>query len=178
MKNYIVSKNLILMFAFISLYTLFNNSRSTSASEPTEVYIEEPDHQIEYTVVDREQNLIAFFERYDSPLVDNVDTFIDTADKYGLDYRLLPAISCMESGCGKRYIPDSKNPFGWGVYGGNYIKFADFDDAIETVGEGLYSGYVAKGADTVEKIAPIYTPPNHVHWLKSVRFFMNQIDNA
>src|SRR5437868_3540066 len=47
-----------------------------------------------------------------------------------------------------------------------------FYEAIETVGRGLNKNYFAKGYDTPEEIAPIYTPPAHDHWLKSVRFFM------
>ncbi len=136
------------------------------------------DYIITYEKVDREAQLRKFFKKYNSPLEENSETFIKVADKYNMDYRLLPAISCLESSCGKKLIPESYNPFGWGVYGGNYIAFADYNESIETVGEGLHKGYISKGANTVEKIAPIYNPPNPIKWGHSVRFFMNQIDNS
>lgn len=136
---------------------------------------QEYDYKISSIKVNRKQALEEFFNSYNSPLAQNAQTFIDVADKYGLDYRLLPAISCMESTCAKFYIEGSYNPFGWGIYGNNSIGFSSFDEAIETVGEGIYTGYVVKGADEPHEIAPIYTPPNHVKWLSGVRFFMNKM---
>lgn len=118
-----------------------------------------------------------FFKRYNSPLAENIDTFIEVADRYHIDYRLLPAISCIESSCGKKLIPGSYNPFGWGIYGKNAIYFKNFDHAIRTVAEGLSKNYFSKGYDTPEEIAPIYTPPAHGHWLRSVNFFIGQMSD-
>ena len=131
---------------------------------------------VEYKKVNREEVLAAFFEDLKSPLKPNAKKFIEVADKYGLDYRLLPAISCMESTCGKRIIPESYNPFGWGIYGTTHIAFASFDEAIETVGKGLAENYVSKGFDTPREIAPIYTPPNHVNWLNGVNYFYSRME--
>lgn len=133
-------------------------------------------YQIETGKVDRELVLRKFLQKYNSPLVDNAGTFVKVADKYHLDYRLLPAISCMESTCGKVIIPDSYNAWGWGIYGNQAIYFDNFDQAIEEVGKGLYEGYVSKGLDTPREIAPIYTPPSTGHWLGGVTSFMQQID--
>jgi hypothetical protein len=130
---------------------------------------------VEFKKVNRKQALEKFFEKYNSPLKSNAETFIEVADKYGIDYRLIPSISCMESTCGKFLIEGTYNPFGWGIYGSNVIYFNDYDHAIEEVGEGLNKGYFAKGYNTVEKIAPIYTPPNSVNWKNGVTFFMNEI---
>ena len=117
-----------------------------------------------------------FFDKYNSPLKSHSQDFVDTAEKYGLDYKLLPAIACMESSCGKNLIQESYNPFGWGIYGNQAIYFKDYTEAIDTVGKGISENYVAKGYDTPEEIAPIYTPPNHVKWLSGVRFFINEIE--
>ena len=128
----------------------------------------------------REEKILAlrnFFEGAKSPLIDNVETFIDVADKYGLDYRLLPAISCMESSCGIRLIPGSYNPFGWGIYGNNAIYFKSYDEAIEVVGKGISEKYVSRGLDTPEKMAPVYTPPNSVKWKNGVNFFIAKMDD-
>jgi len=126
--------------------------------------------------VDKSLVLAKFFKKFKSPLIGNVDKFIEVADKYNMDYRLLPAISCIESTCGKFLIPGSFNPFGWGIYGSQHIDFLSYDDAIETVGAGLFKSYISRGYDTVEKIAPIYTPPRWQHWMGSVNFFMNEMD--
>ena len=126
--------------------------------------------------VDRVTTLENFFRKYNSPLVGHAETFVRVADKYDIEYTILPAISCMESTCGKFIPPNTYNPFGWGIYGSNFIAFEDFDEAIETVGEGLNKGYFSKGLDTLPKIAPVYTPPNHRNWLHGVTFFVEQIN--
>ncbi len=168
MKTYHVLFALFLGFAFFGRF---------GASAHATNGVTQADHKIEHTVVNREENLRKFFAKYDSELANHVDTFVAVADEYGHDYRLLPAISCMESGCAKAYRVGTYNVFGWGIYGNNHINFASFDDAIQTVGKGIYDGYVVKGADTPEKMAPIYTPPNSRHWLSGVRFFMAEIES-
>ncbi|MCA9308209.1 MAG: hypothetical protein R3B92_00395 [Patescibacteria group bacterium] len=130
---------------------------------------------IEGVKVDRVKTLETFFKKYNSPLAAHAQTFVNVADQYNIDYRLLPAISCMESTCAKFMPHESNNPFGWGVYGNSYISFANYDEAIETVGAGLNKGYFSKGLDTIEEIAPVYTPPNYVHWQSGVKYFTNKI---
>jgi len=120
--------------------------------------------------------LSRFFDKYNSPLKKNVDKFLEVAERYDMDFRLLPAISCIESSCGKKLIQGSYNPFGWGVYGSTVTTFASYNEAIEKVGEGIHKNYIVRGYDTPAKIAPIYTPPAHSHWLRSVNFFMNVMD--
>lgn len=132
-------------------------------------------HSIEYKKIDREESLREFFKKYNSPLANNAKTFVEVADKYSIDYKLLPAISCVESTCAKFYIKANYNPFGWGS---GLIKFGSFDEAIQKVGKGLQEIYLARGLDTVEEIAPVYTPPSYIHWQKNVRFFMNKIESV
>lgn len=126
--------------------------------------------------INRQKILTAFFSKNNSPLVKNVNKFVEIADKYNIDYRLMPAISCTESSCGKFLIERSHNPFGWGIYGNTVTSFKSYDDAIEKVAQGLSKGYISKGYDTPEEIGPIYTPPSYTHWMRATRFFMNQID--
>lgn len=128
--------------------------------------------------LDRVAVLTNFFAKYNSPLKDNAKQFVAVADKYKIDYRLLPAIACMESSCGKFLIPNTYNPFGWGIYGKNYIAFKDYNEAIDTVGKGIKENYVSKGYDTPEEIAPIYTPPNHRNWLAGVSYFIDKMDET
>lgn len=133
-------------------------------------------YNVETKTVDREAVLEKFFDKYSSPLKGHADTFVKVADKYGMDYRLLPAISCQESSCGKKLIPGTYNPFGWGIYGSHYIAFKDYDEAIETVGKGMKDNYISRGFDTPEKIEPIYTPPSHGHWMSGVNYFMKEMN--
>jgi len=55
--------------------------------------------------------LQAALSEIDSPLVDHAEDFLAAADRYALDWRLLPSISIIESGAGKAY--KNNNIFGW-----------------------------------------------------------------
>jgi hypothetical protein len=71
-----------------------------------------------------------YFSKYNCPLLDNVEVFIEVADENGIDWRLLPAISMQESTCGK--FQRFNNPFGYGYY-----RFDNFDDSIRFVGSAV-----------------------------------------
>ena len=167
-QSIVVPSLLVLAVAF----SITGNALGAQFSSPKRAVlsVEKPIYEF-----DREGVLVKFFESFGSPLKSNAKTFVDVADKYGIDYRYLPAIACMESSCGKNLIPGTYNPFGWGIYGSNYISFASYDEAIEAVGRGLRVGYFDKGLDTLEEIAPVYTPPRYQHWLSGVSFFVGRI---
>jgi hypothetical protein len=122
------------------------------------------------TQTNREMILSQFLSRYDSPLRREAAVFIKTADRYSLDWRLLPAIAGMESTFGKFLLEGSYNPFGWG---GGYIYFASFEEAIETVGRQLFLRFPGRTAP--EDIGPTYTPPNYVNWISGVSYFMREM---
>lgn len=172
LKSIILPMSLIISAAIYSE----NNAQAFTIPQSNNVYKDtQLEHAIGYKEVDRVEVLQNFFKKYNSPLLENSDTFVKVADQYNIDYRLLPAISCMESTCGKFLIEGSYNPFGWGVYGNQHIAFDSYDTAIETVGEGLNKGYFSKGADTIDEIAPIYTPPNSYNWANGVKFFSKEM---
>lgn len=119
-----------------------------------------------------------FFKSYKSPLSNHSNTFIQIADKYKLDYRLLPAISMQESNGGKKVIKDSYNPFGYGIYGKLVIKFKSWDESIERVGRALREDYLNKGLKTPHQIMAKYTPPSLEKggaWAKGVSTFMEEL---
>ena len=118
-----------------------------------------------------------FFKGYKSTLADYSNTFIAVADKYNIDYRLLPAISMQESNGGRKVISNSNNPFGYGIYGGRVLRFDTWEDAIERVGRGLKEDYFDKGLNTPDKIMAKYTPPALADgsWSKGVKSFMLEL---
>lgn len=120
----------------------------------------------------RVTKLEAFFEKYDSPLASHAGSFVFYADIYGLDWRLVPAISGVESTFGKRIPYNSYNAYGWanGAY-----KFSSWDESIEIVSKTLREKYYDKGATTIYQIARRYAPPSNT-WAGKVKYFMNKID--
>lgn len=115
-----------------------------------------------------------FLLRHKSPLAPYANIFVQSADKYNVDWRLVPAITGIESSFGKRIPHQSYNAYGWA--NGNY-KFRSWEESIEHVTKTLREKYYDKGANTIEEIAKRYAPPSTT-WSKNVRFFMNQIEPA
>ena len=116
--------------------------------------------------------LKSFLSKYDSPLKEYSYDFISASDKYGLDWRLLPSITGVESTFGKRIPYNSYNAYGWN--NGNY-KFESWEHSIDHVSEFLKVRYVDRGYDTIDKIAPIYAPPSS-DWAWKVKYFANKLD--
>lgn len=111
-------------------------------------------------------------KKYNSPLIESSRTFIEVAEENDLDWRFLVAIAGIESGFGK-FIPyGSYNPFG---FGNGQSRFDSFDESIRVVGKYL-AKMKAKGLNTAEKLAPIYTPPNFKNWTAAVNFFMEEVE--
>ncbi len=129
----------------------------------------------EETVFDlRVFKLTMFLKKYHSPLEPYASYIIQKADEYSLDWRLVAAISGVESTFGKNMPRNSYNAYGWanGVY-----KFHSWEESLEIVSKTLREKYVNRGADSVEKIGRIYAPPSKT-WAGKVKYFMNKIDSS
>jgi hypothetical protein len=105
-----------------------------------------------------------------APLAKYAEEFVKAADHYGIDYRLVAAISIIESSGGK-YNFRPHNAWGWGKSG-----FKSWKDGIWAVSEGL-SKYYAFGATTPQTIAPSYCPPSADAWARKVSYVMRVISN-
>ncbi len=114
-----------------------------------------------------------FFAKYKSPLEPFASNIVEDADKYGLDFRLLPAIAMQESNLCQKIITDSYNCWGWGIYGKTVTKFESYPEAIDTVTKTLATNYVAGGLNTTEEIMSKYTPSSDGSWAIGVNYFMN-----
>ncbi|RLC29376.1 hypothetical protein DRH13_05820 [Candidatus Woesebacteria bacterium] len=120
----------------------------------------------------REEILRNYLEGHNSPLSEYSGVFINLADKYRLDWRLVPAITGVESTFGKRIPINSYNAYGWA--NGGY-SFESWDESIEVVSKALRNNYIDRGAVSINDIARIYAPPSET-WARNVKFFMNKID--
>jgi hypothetical protein len=123
----------------------------------------------------RPQIVKQYLERYNSPLVPYSELIIRTADKYSLDFRLIPAIAQQESNLCKIIPPDSYNCWGWGIHSKGSLGFESYDEAIETVSNGLRFEYLNKGYGTVEEIMSKYTPQSNGSWAHGVSQFMSDM---
>ncbi len=120
----------------------------------------------------RVENLRKYLDKYNSPLSLYAEEFVTYADANGLDYRLVPAITGVESTFGKHIPTDSYNAYGWA--NGEY-SFTSWQDSIAHVSEVLKISYIDKGAPTIAKIAKRYAPPSTT-WGHNVSYFVGKID--
>lgn len=117
-----------------------------------------------------------YFSDHNTPLYGKGLQFVLVAEKYGLDWRLLPAIAMRESTGGLHDC--GNNPFGWGSC--KLRNFKSYDEAIETVGKHLggaaasTSRYYA-GKDTVEKLYA-YNDAVEPGYTKTVLAIMDDIE--
>lgn len=138
---------------------------------------EEVDVVVDPDVKDKRVAVLkAFFRRHDSPLYEHADYVVKVSDEYGLDYRLLPAISMQESGACKVIPHNSYNCWGWGIYGSKITRFASYPEALETVARGLKTYYIDKGLVTPEEIMRKYNPSSNGSWAFGVNTFINVLE--
>jgi len=121
----------------------------------------------------RIEKLRSFLESYNSPFSNKAVYLIEIADKYEIDWRLIPAISGIESTFGRQIPYNSYNAYGWA--NGTY-RFNSWEESFEKVAKTLKEKYIDRGLDTPEKMGPVYAPPSKT-WAGKVRYFMNKIEN-
>jgi hypothetical protein len=114
------------------------------------------------------ENIRKYLAGRNAPLADYAQEFVKAADHYDIDYRIIAAISVIESGGGKHNFKPH-NAWGWGK-----MSFENWTEGIWTVTGGI-SRYYSRGLTTPKLIAPYYCPPNAVKWSQNVTFVMNQI---
>jgi hypothetical protein len=119
-------------------------------------------------------SLKKYLDKHKSPLAPYAHVFVREADKNGIDWRLVPAITGVESTFGKRIPYQSYNAYGWA---NGAAKFESWDQSITHVSKVLREKYYNKGAVTIPQIARRYAPPSTT-WGGNVVFFMNQIDSV
>ena len=156
------------------IYTFLNLAADTSAdilvaeeSASLKVY-----NQIE-SIDTRVIRLEKYLNQFNSPLAKEAETFVKSSDKYQIDWRLVPAITGVESTFGKNIPNNSFNAFGWA--NGKY-SFKTWEESIDIVSYALKEKYIDKGANTVDEIGRIYAPPSPT-WSRKVKYFMEKIDS-
>ena len=118
-----------------------------------------------------------YLHRYSSPLEPFANYLVTAADKYNLDYRLLPAIAQQESNLGKLMPPDCHNAWGWGIHSAGTLCFDDWREGINTFISGLADKYLAYGLNTPEEIMTKYnaTSPGGA-WAKGINQFLSELE--
>ena len=120
----------------------------------------------------RAKRLAKFLKSRGSPMASEADSLVKIADKYGLDWRLLPAIAGVESIWGTLIPGGSYNPYGWNN-GSFYFK--NWTAASDHVASQIKSRWGYVGEITPWKIGPFYAA--NPKWASEVNFYMTLIGN-
>ena len=166
-------RRFIIILLTLFLYQLFSykayamqDASGSSAALTTLMQVKEENSHIRI--------LKKFLEKYSSPLTPYAQSFVDNAAKYDLDWRLVAAISGLESTFGQQIPYNSYNGWGWGIYGDNIIRFSSWDEGIQTVSKGLRENYINKWqAQDVYEIGRIYA--SSPTWAVRVEWIMNRM---
>ncbi len=95
----------------------------------------------------RFQRLRDFFHKLDSPIEHLTPAFIQEADAFHLDWRLLPGLSVIESGAGK--VTRKNNIFGWN---NGSSGFRNVREGIHVVAERLANSRSYRGKSVEGKL--------------------------
>ncbi len=121
-----------------------------------------------------------FLERYKSPLTpaeQYAKMLVEASDRYGLDYRLLPAIMMQESNLCKMSKPELKNCFGFGIHKGGELGFDSYEASFDRVARELKERYIDIGLVTPEQIMTKYTPSSNGSWANSVNQWIAEMEH-
>jgi len=161
------------VFLLTLLFLLFTTHAEAVSAETS---VAESSGQFKYSEGKAEDYRVStlrkFLKEYNSPLADYAEVFVREADKNGIDWRLVPAITGVESTFGKNIPFKSYNAYGWanGAY-----TFESWEDSIGIVSKSLREKYMDKGAVTINQIGRRYAPPSNT-WSSKVKYFMRKID--
>ena len=95
----------------------------------------------------RHLRLEQFFVHYNCPAPRHVTEYLLAADRYGLDYRLLPAISMRETHCGLEETGNNR----WGYHPGRQT-FLSIEEGIDYVARQLAENPTYKGKTLLDKL--------------------------
>lgn len=109
-----------------------------------------------------------YLAKRNSPLAQYAQEIVEAANEYGIDYRLVPAISIIESSGGIHTFR-TYNAWGWGKK-----NFSSWEEGIWEVSKGL-GNYYSRGLNTPQKISVYYCPPSATDWARKVSFVMREI---
>jgi len=176
--------------AGISFFYLTEEAKEIAQNQEPEVQISSPgDDQVEpgevkgvETVVEakdsRPEIVANFLERYKSPLEPH-DYFgkklVEIADKYDIDFRLLPAIAMQESNLCKKTPPGTHNCLGFGIHSRGTLGFDSYEAGFERAAKELKANYIDQGRTTPQEIMKKYTPHSNGSWANSVNQWMAEM---
>ncbi len=168
MKSFLtISISIFIAFLFMANKVEAQTARSSAMLS---LATSKTDQSFKRTVILRD-----FLKSYDSPLATYAADFVAEANHNNIDWKLVAAISGVESYFGEQIPYASHNGWGYGVYGNNVRNFESWPDGIAVVSRALRQDYLNTwGATNIYEIGAIYAADPA--WANKVTHFINLIE--
>jgi len=121
------------MLAFVPLMALPNAQLAINIGSLSQAPVTKVEVKVDEVRAQKAKTIDTYFKERSMPLEGTGMSFVLIAEKYGLDYTLLPAIAVRESSGGKAAC--GFNPFGWGSC--KMHNFHSYEEAIDALGRNL-----------------------------------------
>jgi len=183
---------LVILSSLVSLFSLSRVDKNNDTPEKLDSYIQSPKSGVRVyaslptsfpsfsgfinSADARKEIVRQYLSDYESPLEPYAPSIVDTADEYGLDFRLTTAIAQQESNLCKKIPPETNNCWGWGIHSQGTLGFSSFQEGIEVVSKGIREDYLDKGFRSTEEIMSKYTPLSPGSWAEGVNKFMGEME--
>lgn len=147
------------------------------SQQKADIQVELRDTDLDTTQSEKVQKLEKVLQKHSSPLASQSAYLVGVSNRYGLDYRLIPAIAYTESTLCKNYPKSTHNCWGWG---NARISFGSFEEAIETIAQKItslsyYRSWV-QDQTNIPKLAKVYNAADTKKWTNTVITFMNMVE--
>ncbi len=125
----------------------------------------------------RIQLVANFLRRHNSPLDPDEygRKFVAIADRYNIDFRLVPAIAMTESNLCKSIPDGTYNCTGFGITGSGKLGFQSYEENFDATAKSLKKNYIDEGLTSPSDIMRKYTPPSDGSWQNSVNQWMAEM---
>lgn len=120
-----------------------------------------------------------YLKHYNSPLTGFVEKIISSAEKNNVDPFLIVAIAQQESNLGKKSLEGCYNAWGWGIHSKGTKCYESWEEAIESVADGIGKDYCQKGyCDDPCIMMKKYTPRSNGSWCNGVKQFLGEMESG
>jgi len=174
-----MTRRIIILLAVLTFFTAISPFKAQAYDQSSETSATFAAPQVTPSPIVKQDNraaiLRSYLEQYNSPLADHAETFIKESDANNIDWKMVAAISGVESTFGAAIPPYSYNAWGYNVYGTNVRRFASWDDGITVVSTDLRQIYMnQRGATNIYQIGATYAASPT--WASRVQGYMDDID--
>lgn len=180
---------ILISIASTHFYSLAKKAQSEKAAQTSTdsqtpiAALDQPEVKGVQTIIEtddgRGEIIAKFLERHHSPMVPYDfygQKLVEIADRYNLDFRLLPSIAMQESNlCKNTHSGAPHNCLGFGIHERGTLDFDTYEAGFERAGRELRAYYVDQGRITPEQIMRKYTPSSDGSWADSVNQWMAEM---